>query len=418
MSWNNKIVGHEDVPPEQLLAHPDNWRIHPRFQQEALRGVINDIGFIKSVTVNKMTGRVVDGHLRVTLALRDNVPTIPVEYVDLTEEEEAEALLIIDPIAALAGSDKGNLENLLQMVNTDDENVIKLLSDTADNAGLDWGKPEQADAEPQIDRAAELLEKWKVETGDLWQIGEHRLLCGDSTKREDVERVMGGEEASLVITSPPYFNQREYSQWEEYEDYLLFVSKIVDALPMADDCVLGVNIGSDEPARRWMPSDWWGIMRDADYLYRECIAWVKAAAVWSVPRSMHINKGHYFPAQRWEVILVGSKGKHPKFEINDVAKVREFDENVWNIGVVTGGEQKTLGHNAPFPVEIPERFIMAYTTKDKLIFEPFIGSGTTIVACQNLGRRGRGIEISPAYCAVTLERMATAFPSLVIQKLP
>lgn len=61
---------------------------------------------------------------------------------------------------------------------------------------------------------------------------------------------------------------------------------------------------------------------------------------------------------------------------------------------------------------------MAYTTKDKLIFEPFIGSGTTIVACQNLGRRGRGIEISPAYCAVTLERMATAFPSLVIQKLP
>ena len=135
-SWNNKIVGHADVPPDQLLAHPENWRIHPRYQQEALRGVINDIGFIKSVTVNKNTGRVVDGHLRVTLALRDGIPTIPVEYVELTESEEAEALLTIDPIAALAGSDKENLETLLAQVQTNDESVMELLDKTAKDAGL------------------------------------------------------------------------------------------------------------------------------------------------------------------------------------------------------------------------------------------------------------------------------------------
>lgn len=127
-NWQNKIVGHDNIAPDQLLAHPENWRIHPQYQQKALRGVINDIGFIKSVTVNRRTGRVVDGHLRVTLALRDGIPTIPVEYVDLTEEEEAEALLTIDPIAALAGSDKENLETLLQQVNTDDADVMNLLN--------------------------------------------------------------------------------------------------------------------------------------------------------------------------------------------------------------------------------------------------------------------------------------------------
>ena len=136
MDWKNKIVGHAEVPPDQLLAHPENWRIHPRYQQEALRGVINDIGFIKSVTVNKLTGRVVDGHLRVTLALRDSIPTIPVEYVELTEAEEAEALLTLDPIAALAGSDKQNLETLLAQVETGDAAVMELLSKMSQDAGV------------------------------------------------------------------------------------------------------------------------------------------------------------------------------------------------------------------------------------------------------------------------------------------
>jgi hypothetical protein len=154
-TWINKIIGHEDVPPNQLLAHPDNWRIHPMYQQKALKGVINDIGYIKSVTVNKRTGRVIDGHLRVTLALRDDIKTIPVEYVDLTEEEEAEALLTLDPIAALAGADKDNLTALLAMIKTEDEAVLKLLTETAADAarqagmdGFDFGGLPDQDRAP------------------------------------------------------------------------------------------------------------------------------------------------------------------------------------------------------------------------------------------------------------------------------
>lgn len=175
--WDNKVVGHDLVDPEQLLAHDLNWRIHPRYQQEALRGVINDIGFIKSVTVNKLTGRVVDGHLRVTLALRDSIPTIPVEYVELTEAEEAEALLTLDPIAALAGSDKDNLETLLKQVNTDDAAVNELLESLR-------GENEEADEEILLDQAIQL------EPAREYIV----VMCKDQAEFEELRQVFNLQE--------------------------------------------------------------------------------------------------------------------------------------------------------------------------------------------------------------------------------
>ena len=134
--WENKIVGHDEVAPDQLLAHPDNWRLHPKNQQEALAGAIDDIGFIRSVTVSKRTGRVLDGHLRVTLALRTHQKSIPVEYVDLTEAEEAEALATLDPIAAMAAADKAKLDELMRQVQSDDARVQQMMSDLAQKEGI------------------------------------------------------------------------------------------------------------------------------------------------------------------------------------------------------------------------------------------------------------------------------------------
>jgi len=218
---------------------------------------------------------------------------------------------------------------------------------------------------------------------------------------------MNGKKTSLVIASPPYFNQRQYSQWDSYDEYLAFAALIVGELTnvCADDALIGWNIGSDEQARHWMPSDWWVLFRDFGWLYREAIAWIKAAAVWKVPRSMHIEKGHYFPALRWEVILTVSRGKHPSFDLQDRDEIRKFDENVWQFSVVTGSEQKAIGHNAPFPVEIPRRFYLAYCHRNDLGYDPFLGSGTTMVAAEQTGRICYGMEIEPKYVAVTLERM-------------
>lgn len=110
--WQNRIVGHNTVDPKTLTANDRNWRIHTPEQTRALAGAIGDIGFIRSVTVNKRTGRIIDGHLRVALALEQGQAGIPVEFVDLSDSEEAEALATLDPLAELAGIDIGKLEEL------------------------------------------------------------------------------------------------------------------------------------------------------------------------------------------------------------------------------------------------------------------------------------------------------------------
>jgi hypothetical protein len=132
----NRIVGHGEEAVDQLLANPLNYRLHPDNQQQALAGAIDDIGFIRSVTVNQRTGRVVDGHLRVTLAARSGVESLPVEYVDLSEAEEAQALLSLDPIAAMAASDKAKLDELMRAVQSDDERVQQMMADIAEREGI------------------------------------------------------------------------------------------------------------------------------------------------------------------------------------------------------------------------------------------------------------------------------------------
>lgn len=129
--WVNRIVGHDEVAPDQLLANPLNWRIHPKFQRDALLGVIRDVGYVRSVTVNERTGFVVDGHLRVTLAISEGQAKIPVEYVDLSPEEEAEVLASLDPLASLAVMDAEIMGQLLDQVETGDAAVQRLLDDLA-----------------------------------------------------------------------------------------------------------------------------------------------------------------------------------------------------------------------------------------------------------------------------------------------
>jgi ParB-like chromosome segregation protein Spo0J len=137
--WANRIVGHGDVDPETLIANAKNYRIHPTNQRNALKGSIDDIGFSRSILITQ-TGTVLDGHLRVALALSEHQKTIPVEIVDLNEAEADEALLLIDPLAAMAGQDKEKLDALLREVQSGDAAVQQMLADMAKAAGLVYGK--------------------------------------------------------------------------------------------------------------------------------------------------------------------------------------------------------------------------------------------------------------------------------------
>src|SRR5690606_15210341 len=100
-AWRSRIVGHGEEDPDQLLANPRNWRLHPKEQQRALGAALGDIGWVQSVIVNQRTGHLVDGHLRVELALSRDEPSVPVVYVDLSADEEAIVLATLDPIGAM-----------------------------------------------------------------------------------------------------------------------------------------------------------------------------------------------------------------------------------------------------------------------------------------------------------------------------
>jgi len=125
------------MPAGEFLANPLNWRLHPEFQQDALSGALDEIGWVDEVTVNARTGRVVDGHLRVTLALRSSEKEpVPYREVDLSEEEEALVLATKDPIAALAATDPAQLSATLEMVSTGDAALQQMLDEMSFDAEM------------------------------------------------------------------------------------------------------------------------------------------------------------------------------------------------------------------------------------------------------------------------------------------
>jgi hypothetical protein len=136
VQWQNRIIGYGEEVPDQLLAHPSNWRIHPKMQQDALSGVLKEVGIVQPVLVNKRTGFVIDGHMRVSIAISSGQKTIPVTYVDLSEDEEAEILSTFDPIATYAIADKEKLQELLHEVSSGEASVQAMLADFAEKSGI------------------------------------------------------------------------------------------------------------------------------------------------------------------------------------------------------------------------------------------------------------------------------------------
>lgn len=151
-AWRNRIVGYGSEPAEQLLANPKNWRIHPQHQQEALSGVLDEVGWVQSVVVNKRTGFVLDGHLRCALAISRG-EEVPITYVDLSEAEEALVLASLDPIAALAVSDSEKLNELLGEIDTSNEALDRMLYSLLDESVAATLKDEPAEPAPDQDEA-------------------------------------------------------------------------------------------------------------------------------------------------------------------------------------------------------------------------------------------------------------------------
>lgn len=407
----NRIVGSGEEPLDQIQFNPRNWRVHPLNQQNALKGVLEEVGYVQEVIVNKRTGNLIDGHLRCQLAAREGNKTIPVVYVDLSEEEEALVLSTLDPIAAMAVTDKQKLDDLFASIETENADVLKMLDDIAEKERLEYAKRDPVDAEPQIDRAAELNEKWQVVTGDLWQIGEHRLLCGDSTKREDVERVMAGEKAELVWTDPPY--GVNYGEKLERANPIAHRVRTIenDDLPsdeleaflrttlsnVSDVCISGAAIYVACPPGTPLPA-LISSFAGSGFKFRLGLVWLKDQIVLS-------RADYHF---KHENILYGWKPDGAHYFTSDRTQSSVFEYP---------RPKSSEEHPTMKPVELIQHMIRNSSERGDIVIDVFGGSGSTMLACENEKRICRMVELSPNYCAVILERMSTAFPELEIRKV-
>ena len=375
--WRNRIIEYGQEEPEDLLANPRNWRIHPKTQQDALSGVLDEIGWIDDVIVNKRTGFVVDGHLRVSLAISKGDGKVPVKYVDLSEEEEMIVLATIDPIAAMAATDKDKLSEVFDVIQSDNEQVQQLLDDIAKKERLEFEVDEDPGA--QIDKADELQEKWQVERGQVWQIGDHRLMCGDATNTEDIDVLIGGESYS-VLTDPPYnigFNYEGIDDEMAEDEYIEFCKSWFNNI-ITGAIGLIMSPGPHNESRYPKP-------RDRGF-------WVKRYAT---------AGASCFHLRLVEPLLF--YGKFAGKRNTDVFEYSSgFPNELTAAQRAAGVENKyPPAKSAPLWKELTGMHV-----DGTVVVDVFLGNGTTMVAAQQLNRVCYGMEIEPKYCAVTLERMS------------
>lgn len=370
-------------------------------------------GWIGAVTV-AADGETFDGSARletIATAMSESEPIIvdvdgtrPVilRRTDIENADDPRAKRLAVAANAIASADWNPDGDLLAQLAAEDDYIAQLVKndDRAAKAVLEASRGGGADAEPQVDRAAELQAKWQTATGQLWQIGQHRLLCGDSTKREDVERVMGGEKAQLVFTDPPY--GVDYDGGTRVREKLAGDSTTDLYAPC---CVAAFEFSDDKAALYLWHAGVKGIAAAAaaaaaGYEIRCEIVWNKNQAQYGALSAQYKQKHEpcYYCYKR---------GKAPRWfgATNEVT--------VWDIDRASVNEF----HPTQKPPELAARAITNNSEVGDAVLDLFLGSGSTMVACQNLSRRCRAIEISPAYCAVILERMATAFPDIEIKLL-
>jgi DNA modification methylase len=411
--WQSKIVGWDLVAPDQLLAHPGNFRRHPLAQREALRGSLNELGIIAPVLVNRTTGHLLDGHARVEEYLSAGVAGVPVAYVEIPADKEGLALLSLDPIAAMAEADKDALEALLREAHTEDAGLQALLAQLAKDTGLCSDQPVPEDPGAQLDKADELREKWGTELGQLWEIPSetalghsHRLLCGDSTDPAVVARLMNGERAALFATDPPYlvdydgtnhphkWNGHDANKdWSEsYHDW--------DQAAQGDGLYDGfVSVAVETAIREnaaWYC--WHASRRQAmlEEVWERHSAFVHQQIIWVKDRPILTRSWYMW--QHEPCFFGWVRGRKPMRRADD------HPASVWVLPTVGPGQ--ATDHPTSKPVEVFAIPMRQHTNPGEICYEPFSGSGSQHVAGEQTGRLVYGLELQPVYVAVILERLS------------
>lgn len=392
---------------EWPIADVTPYENNPRQNAHAVAKVresLREFGWRQPIVVDR-NGVVVVGHTRLLAARELGWQTVPVHQADDLSESEARAYRLADNRTADEATwDEDKLINELMALQQDGFELA--LTGFDDDELANFLQPEsQADPDdiPDIDESVPPITQF----GDVIVLGRHRLVCGDMTERTVIETAMHGQRAALVFTSAPYALGVEYDSYEDtMQNLRLLLSALAGSwkgyvreggycLVNFMDVVAARNIAeTDEPCEYPMALEYWPIFRGNDWLLHSRRVWQKPAGAVNSPWTAITNRA----ASDWEHLWTW---KRPGRGLNER---RDFsDRGIWEFE----GTRPEIGrgtHPAAFPTHFPKRAIEIYTDRGDVVVDPFVGSGSTLMACELTGRSGVGVELSPRYCDVIVKR--------------
>jgi DNA modification methylase len=392
-----------------LVANPRNPNKHSDKQVALLAKVIQHQGWRSPITISKRSGFVVTGHGRLAAALLLQVEFVPVDEQDFATEADEWAHLVADNrLAELADADRTMIADLLGELDAGGLDM--------DLTGFDMEALEELLAEtnpPNIteDEVPDVPVDPITKPDDLWILGEHRVLCGDSTNAEDVGRLMAGEKWRLCVTSPPYNQKLDSFKASGMHTETKWVKNVqhgsyFDSKPESEyqsEQIAAVKVWMEQSSvdasifynhknryREKQVVSPWGWLSQTGLKVRQEIIWKREGSVTQ-------NARMFMPCdERIFWLYCGDD-----FYFNDSTEHKTWS-SVWQINSHKDREESM--HGCAFPMELASRPIRACSKSGDVVLEPYCGSGTTLIAAEQLGRKCYGIEISPAYCDVIVKR--------------
>ena len=422
----------ETWPIDRLRPYARNAKIHGTDQVAKIAASMAKFGWTVPCMVAD-DGELIAGHGRVLAAIMlglKDVPVIRLSHLDeddrrayriadnkLTELGEWDDPILRDEIALLLAVDYD-----LGLLGMPEDELAALIADADASQAIAEGF---ADAIPEP--PADPITK----PGDIWALGKHRLCCGDATDPAAVARLMQGEQATLMFTSPPYAQQRDYgAAKEKVGDWDALMQGVFVAVPVTADAQLLVNIGLVHRDSEWQPywEGWVEWMRKSGWRRFGWYVWDQGPGLpgdWNgrlAPSHEFIFHFNRAPRKPHKTVpskhagetlggggLRGADGTvHSKTGTGNAIQSHRIPDSVFRIMRHKGGLGAAGSHPAVFPVALVEAVLTAFSDSGDLIYEPFCGSGTQIVAAERAGRRCFAMELDPVYCDVAVRRWEMA----------
>lgn len=405
-----------ELPVSELVEYENNAKLHPYEQIEQIAESISEFGNNDPIAVwhnENGEAEIVEGHGRLMALRRLGIETAPVIYLDhLTDEQRRAYALVHNKLTMNSDFDFDILQKELGEIATID----------MEDFGFELDEEQEGDLEQINAEEDELPEvsEMRVRSGDIWQLGEHRLVCGDATRADVITALMGGETADLLLTDPPY----GVSYTGKTADALTIQNDSMDGdefVSFIEDSLNAANESMREGAAfyiwfaAWRTLEIFQACKNANYRIRQQLYWIKSNITlghndyqWQTEPCVYGWKegAHWFAPTRKEHNIVDDMAEFREMGKAELLQVIDYllIGNEETDAIREGKPNRNGEHPTMKPVSLFARLIRNSTKPGETVLDTFAGSGTTAIACEQMGRKARMCELSEGYCNVIIER--------------